>query len=147
MVITLQLSVSYLRRALTQTTKLCQGILLLLHRSSEPISFSHVVQRRPIPQLLLRAGASIHESIIDKNVDEMITPKSGTAPLVTSRSRGGGFPAYARDTDPCSRHCLAAARVSRRMSSQKSWNTGPTSDTTSTASPGRVQKSNVSEQT
>ena len=38
------------------------------------VSYSQVVQRRPIAQLLLRAGASIHESIIDKNVDEMITP-------------------------------------------------------------------------
>ena len=63
MVVTLQLSVSYLRRALTQTTKI---------GASYYVGYSQVVQRRPIAQLLLRAGASIHESIIDQNVNEML---------------------------------------------------------------------------
>ena len=61
------------------------------------VSYSQVVQRRPIAQLLLRAGASIHESIIDKNVDEMITPERAEQLLwLQAVHAGGGFPAYAR---------------------------------------------------
>ena len=61
------------------------------------VSYSQVVQRRPIAQLLLRAGASIHESIIDQNVDEMISPAAAEQILwLQAVHAAGGFPAYAR---------------------------------------------------
>ena len=61
------------------------------------VSYSQVVQRRPIAQLLLRAGASIHESIIDQNVDEMISPASAEQILwLQAVHAAGGFPAYVR---------------------------------------------------
>ena len=61
------------------------------------VSYSQVVQRRPIAQLLLRAGASIHESIIDQNVNEMLTPERAEQLLwLQAVHAGGGFPAYAR---------------------------------------------------
>jgi len=65
------------------------------------VSFSHVVQRRPIPQLLLRAGASIHESIIEmfQNVDDIAITSPARAEQIRwlrAVHAGGGFPAYAR---------------------------------------------------
>ena len=61
------------------------------------VSYSQVVQRRPIAQLLLRAGASIHESIIDQNVDEMISPAAAEQILwLQAVHAAGGFPAYVR---------------------------------------------------
>ena len=62
------------------------------------LSYSQLAaQRRTIPRLLLRAGASIHESIIDQNVDEMISPAAAEQILwLQAVHAAGGFPAYVR---------------------------------------------------
>ena len=66
------------------------------------VSYSQTAaQRRSIPRLLLRAGASIHESIVEmfQNVDDIaITSPARAEQICWLRAvhAAGGFPAYAR---------------------------------------------------
>ena len=66
------------------------------------LSYSQLAaQRRTIPRLLLRAGASIHESIIEmfQNVDDIAITSPARAEQIRwlrAVHAGGGFPAYAR---------------------------------------------------
>ena len=134
MVVTLQLSVSYLRRALTQTTKLCQGAPVVLHRSSgSPFSSCPTP---PHCAVALTCGRVNPRIGIDQNVNEMLTPKEGQLLWLQARRRRR-FPPT-RGTPIHVRGIFSRGRVPADVIPKiVKW---ATSDTTDAASPGEVQK-------